>query len=37
MSQMEDMHHEHEEEVLAVCEVLSAHQLQMMGTLTHFL
>jgi len=36
VSQMEDMHHEHEEEAPAVREVLSAHQLQTMGTLTHF-
>ena len=37
VSQMEDMHHQREEEVPAVREVLSAHQLQTMGTLMHFL
>ena len=34
--QMEDMHQGHEEEAQAICEVLNAHQLQMMSTLMHF-
>jgi len=36
VSQMEDMHHECEDEAPAVREVLNAHQLQTMSTLTHF-